>query len=938
MQKQSSGCTLNKMVYGWFPYWNGTEYNNFQWNLVSRLSYCFYDVNYADGTASSTHSWSTAAVVDSAEAHGVKVDLCADLMSNLTAFLTNPTAQTTLISNLVSLVQSRNANGVNIDFEGMGASNETTFTVFMDSLCTRMHTSIPGSKVSIATYAVDWGPSFNIAALNSFVDYFVIMGYDYYYGGSSTAGATDPLYDASYCLTNSITYYLHQGVTPSKLVLGIPYYGYSWPVSSTAMHASTTGTGTDVLFNTVLANSSGYYSTPIWDSASYTPYYNYSASSTDYQCWMDNYYSMGKRLDIANMTGIGGIGIWALGYDDGYTGYWNEISEKLSTCATVPCSDTIYDLGGPSYNYFNNENFTYTIAPTGASTVSLDFTSFSTEANYDSLKIYDGPSTSSPLIGAYQGTNSPGTVNSTGSSLTLKWKSDGATVDPGWRAVWHCNVDDIPPTTAISVSGNWQTTNFTANFTDVDNTGGSGVAKSFYTVADFNGSQWHANAQRGFITDDFVTLDTAWKIPAASGTWTVTGNTLTQSDTSVSNTNIYTALDQTLSNRYIYHFKAMLASAVDGTNERRFGIHFFCDSAYLSQRGNSYFIYFRQELSQLEFYKCVNNAWTQTKVITGIPVNFGQWYDYKVIFDRTTGKIDVYRNNTFLGTWTDPTPLTTAGNYISLRTGNAKVSYDSLEVFRSRYPSVTVDVGAASTNDIRYQNPNPSAPSGLIKSICNDSAGNLSTIAMQYINVDWTNPVCNTVNDGTGADIDTSTSLTTLSANWAASVDSNSGIATYWYAIGTTPGGTNVLGWTSNSTATSVTNSALALTNGQTYYFSVKTVDGAGLSSICTSDGDYVDSTVGIKEYSGIYGIKAFPNPSSGNITVMFGLRDNESIEISLIDKLGRAVLIKPKTMLPKGNYTSVIDASNLSLAAGTYTLKIAGEKESTCMKLVILP
>ena len=130
----------------------------------------------------------------------------------------------------------------------------------------------------------------------------------------------------------------------------------------------------------------------------------------------------------------------------------------------------------------------------------------------------------------------------------------------------------------------------------------------------------------------------------------------------------------------------------------------------------------------------------------------------------------------------------------------------------------------------------------------------------------------------------------------------------------------------------------LRLAYGQKYYFSMKTVDGAGLTSICTSDGDYVDSTVGIKEYSGIYGIKAFPNPSSGNITVAFCLRDNESIEISLIDKLGRAALIKPKTMLMKGNYTSVIDASNLSLAAGTYTLKIAGEKGSSCMKLVVLP
>jgi len=938
IKEQSSVCTLNKMVYGWYPYWNGTVYNNFQWNLISRLSYCFYDVNYSDGTASSTHSWSTAAVIDSAIAHGVKVDLSVDLFSNLTSFLGNTSAQTTLISNLVSLVQSRGANGVNIDFEGMGASNKTAFTVFMDSLCTRMHTKIPGSKVSIATYAVDWGPSFDIVTLNQFVDYFVIMGYDYYYGGSSTAGATDPLYDASYCLTNSITYYLHQGVTSSKLILGIPYYGYSWPTSSTSIHAATSGAGSTVLFNTVLANSSGYYSTPIWDSTSFTPYYNYQVSSAWHQCWMDNYYSMGKRLDMVNQRGIGGIGIWALGYDDGYTGYWNKISDKLSNCAIVPCSDTIYDMGGPSLSYFNNENYTYTITPTGASTVSLHFTSFNTEVNYDSLKIYDGSSTSATFIGAYQGTNSPVTVYSTGPSLTLKWKSDGATVAAGWRAVWHCAVDNIPPSTAINVSGNWQTQNFTTSFTDADNTGGSGLEKSFYTVADYNISQWRANAQRGFITDNFVSLDTSWKTPASSGTWSVSNGMLIQSDSTVNNTNIYTILNQSLSNRYIYHFKAKLNSLADGTNQRRFGIHFFCDSAYLSNRGNSYFIFFRQELSQLEFYKNVNNVYTQTKVVTGITINQGQWYDYKIIFDRITGKIDVYRDNVFIGSWTDTTPLTTAGNYISFRTGNAKVDFDSLEVFRSRYPSVTVNVGAASTNDIRYQNPNPSTPSGIIKSICNDSVGNLSAIVSQKINVDWTSPICNTVNDGTSTDIDSTTSQTTLSANWTTSTDANSGIAKYWYAIGTTAGATDVVNWTDNLLNTSVTKSGLTLTNGQHYYFSIKTIDGAGLTSICNSDGVLVNISTEIQEYSETFDIKAFPNPSAGNISFSFNLKDDENIEILLIDKLGKELILKSKAKLQKGIFTSEIESSKLGLAAGTYTLRIVGEKKSASIQLIVLP
>jgi len=498
--------------------------------------------------------------------------------------------------------------------------------------------------------------------------------------------------------------------------------------------------------------------------------------------------------------------------------------------------------------------------------------------------------------------------------------------------------DTISPSTTIGVSANWQTTNFTANFTDADNTGGSGLEKSFYTVADYNGSQWRANAQRGFITDNFVTLDTSWKIPASSGTWAVSNGMLIQSDSTVNNTNIYTTLNQSLSNRYIYHFKARLTSLADGSAQRRFGIHFFCDSAYLNQRGNSYFVFFRQESSQLEFYKCVNNVCTETEVVTGIPINVGQWYDIKVVFDRITGNIDVYKDNVYIGTWTDPHPLTTAGSYFSFRTGNAKVDFDSLEVFRSRYSSVTVNVGAALTNDIRYQNSNPSIPSGLIKSICNDSVRNLSKIVLQKINADWTNPICSTVNDGTSTDIDSTASQTTLSANWTTSTDANSGIAKYWYAIGTTAGATDVVNWTDNLLNTSVTKSGLTLTNGQHYYFSIKTVDGAGLTSICNSDGVLVNISTEIQEYSETFDIKAFPNPSAGNISFSFNLKDDENIEILLIDKLGKELILKSKAKLQKGIFTSEIESSKLGLAAGTYTLRIVGEKKSASIQLIVLP
>jgi hypothetical protein len=90
-----------------------------------------------------------------------------------------------------------------------------------------------------------------------------------------------------------------------------------------------------------------------------------------------------------------------------------------------------------------------------------------------------------------------------------------------------------------------------------------------------------------------------------------------------------------------------------------------------------------------------------------------------------------------------------------------------------------------------------------------------------------------------------STSLTTqLSANWTVSTDEESNIARYWYAIGTTPGGTNAADWvsTSNGSVTSVTRSNLSLITGVTYYFTVKAENGVSLQSDSTnSDGQFVE-------------------------------------------------------------------------------------------------
>ncbi len=599
--------------------------------------------------------------------------------------------------------------------------------------------------------------------------------------------------------------------------------------------------------------------------------------------------------------------------------YYRLINNNPNTTTYTTCTGNFYDSGGSGANYADDERKIWIISPTNATSVTLDFTAFNLETDWDYLWVYDGADYSAPLIGVYTGTNSPGTITSSGGSLMVELRTDCSTNSTGWTASWTCasNTADVTaPTTTVSVAGTWQTQDFTATFNDADNVG---VEKSFYQVLDFDGSEWRANNTRGFFSDNFdAAIHSDWT--SASGVWNITGSNLVQSDEANTNSNIYAPLTQNLSNRYLYHWQGKTEGA--GSN-RRAGFHFFCDDGSLTNRGNSYFVWFRLDDAEFQIYKVVNDVFS-LELQQPYTFNGAQWYDYKVIFDRTTGKMDVYVDNTKIATWTDPSPYST-GSYISFRSGDCKYTVNDLKVYRSRSNPVTVSVW--SNGDIRYQNPNPSIPSGRIKSIVNDAAGNLSTIASLDVNVDWTVP--NTiafVNDGVGADIQTTSSTTTLSANWANSSDPHSGLTEYFYAIGTSQGATDVVNWTSNALNTSITRSGLSLTINQMYYFSVRAIDGAGLmTSQFNSDGQLVDLNTSVTS-SVVEKLSIYPNPTDGFLTIL----NNKTIEeIRLYDATGKLVF-----QSSINNQKSTINVS--SFAAGIYNLCIFTEEDMLTRKIIV--
>jgi Zn-dependent metalloprotease len=135
------------------------------------------------------------------------------------------------------------------------------------------------------------------------------------------------------------------------------------------------------------------------------------------------------------------------------------------------CAGQLFDSGGSS-NYQDNTNSSITIAPIGAMNVTLQFSSFSMEQNYDYLTIYDGPSTASTLIGSYTGASLPngGTIVSTGGSITLVQTSDQAVNESGYEINWQCSLPTAPPV-ANFMANDTQSCTGIINFSDFSTNG-----------------------------------------------------------------------------------------------------------------------------------------------------------------------------------------------------------------------------------------------------------------------------------------------------------------------------------------------------------------------------------------------------------------------------------------------------------------------------------
>ncbi len=593
--------------------------------------------------------------------------------------------------------------------------------------------------------------------------------------------------------------------------------------------------------------------------------------------------------------------------------YYQLINNPPNIITITSSSGTLTDTGGAMTDYSDDERQLWLIQPPAAQSITLDFSVFELENNWDYLYIYDGDTTTSPLIGTYTGTNSPGTIISTGGSLLLEFRSDCATVAEGWVATFSETVADAtPPITSIIPNATWHTDDFIVDFVDTD--AQSGVDKRFYLAGKKANSEndWSSLGDYGFANETFEDNDLNWN--AVTGTYNLNAGALNFQDVNENNSNTYMLVEQDNASSYLYEWDQTITSAA---SNQRAGMHFFCDSANLTNRGNSYFIYLRESNDKVQIYSVDTNVFNLEADID-FPVNQGQTYNCKTFFDPISGAIDVYIDDSLIASWQDLTPLS-VGNSISLRTGGCEAIFDNIRVYKSRGTQATIQAGLGELMFIESEN---AIPTGFVRSLALDSAGNWSLPEVATYLLDFTPPEIDFLNDGNALDVDTFTT-STLYANWNA-LDIHSGIGNYEIAIGTLPVIDDVYPWTDNGGSNAFSTILSNPLYDQTYYVSIRATNQAGLTEQFMSDGQRYIDNLNINDISGLDQIELYPNPTDG--FVQLG-NVEQPVDVIIYTMDG-------KVCYTQRNYVN--EPINISsLAAGSYKVVIKNDHAFIVKQLI---
>jgi photosystem II stability/assembly factor-like uncharacterized protein len=104
--------------------------------------------------------------------------------------------------------------------------------------------------------------------------------------------------------------------------------------------------------------------------------------------------------------------------------------------AMLTAASATFTDGSGTGDYLDRSDCRWLIEPPGAAAVTVSFLQFDTELDYDFVRIYDGNSTTAPLLGLFSGNSLPPQVTSTGGRMLVQFESDETITASGWEITY----------------------------------------------------------------------------------------------------------------------------------------------------------------------------------------------------------------------------------------------------------------------------------------------------------------------------------------------------------------------------------------------------------------------------------------------------------------------------------------------------------------------
>jgi spore germination protein YaaH len=335
---------LSGDVYGYLPYWemDSRIEASLDWNALSVISLFSVTQDSTGALDKTTAGWKaiTSArgrrIAATAREHGVRVEITFTTFGNArnAAFFGSAAEQAATIAGLRALVADVGADGVNVDAELIAGTWFPAYGSFVGNLRAALRKDNPAATVSVATNGNTSGARMAKAAVDNGADRVFLMGYAYRSSGS-VPGAIAPLQyrgsSTSLDLPGSLDLYAAQGVPNGRIILGLPFYGMTWPTTGPALGDPSTAGGRSFFPEHNLDKLAAASATLHYDPGESVTWFasQDAASGTWKQTFYDTPQSLVPKYQLAIDRQLAGIGVWALGYQRGLPGYLNLIESMF---------------------------------------------------------------------------------------------------------------------------------------------------------------------------------------------------------------------------------------------------------------------------------------------------------------------------------------------------------------------------------------------------------------------------------------------------------------------------------------------------------------------------------------------------------------------------------------------------------------------------------